>query len=440
MRLSLELIRDPDRNGVFATAAVATTVFLYAYSLIYGPLAILAVYGLWLPIALVKPDIIRMTRLEILIWSFPLVLVASVFWSTEPSWSLRAALQFATTLAVAHVAARVASVESLLKGLVFGCLVVAFISWLDGGGLTKNPYALYGLFGSKNQLGLVSSIGILAGLSLVGPMKVRGIWLPIVIATCLFQARVLQLTDSVTSFLSLLTGVLAVLGVSWIRRIDPGMRRIVMPWTVTGTMMAIALALWLIPLADIYGLVGKDVTMTGRTFLWSTALQALEEHPLFGFGFQAFWRIGNIEAERLWALFDIKTKMGFHFHNAFIQVAVDVGVIGVVVFAFMILTMVWAQFTRLFDPRISRKMTVFIAFTLFFLVRVTSEVDFYYQYTVGTFLIYVIWFKVARFGLGAQARAAAAPHARFPGRALPPVSPVRPRMGRPRVGWPQNGP
>jgi exopolysaccharide production protein ExoQ len=73
---------------------------------------------------------------------------------------------------------------------------------------------------------------------------------------------------------------------------------------------------------------GKDKTLTGRTDLWKVAFDQIDDQPLTGDGFGAFWRPGNPKAEVLWAEFGITNKMGFHFHDTYLQTSVDLGIFG----------------------------------------------------------------------------------------------------------------
>ena len=76
------------------------------------------------------------------------------------------------------------------------------------------------------------------------------------------------------------------------------------------------------------GAFGKDATLTGRTYLWAEGLAAARENPFLGVGYQAYWVQGFPEAERLWEEFYIGSRSGFHFHNTYIEVLVELGFVG----------------------------------------------------------------------------------------------------------------
>lgn len=76
----------------------------------------------------------------------------------------------------------------------------------------------------------------------------------------------------------------------------------------------------------------KDATLTGRTYLWDVAAKLNAERPWLGRGYYAFWRQGNIDAEGLWRWGGIGTRSGFNFHNAYVEMQVDLGWVGQALF------------------------------------------------------------------------------------------------------------
>ena len=55
---------------------------------------------------------------------------------------------------------------------------------------------------------------------------------------------------------------------------------------VTLSAAAVVIVVWPDFLFD---LLGKDVTLTGRTGIWSAVLDSIAKRPLLGYGYQAFW-------------------------------------------------------------------------------------------------------------------------------------------------------
>ena len=83
-------------------------------------------------------------------------------------------------------------------------------------------------------------------------------------------------------------------------------------------------------------MVGKDATFTGRTQLWVGAEMAAQEHPWLGVGVGGFWQYDTGLAQTLNEnnFKDYGTKLSFH--NAFLEVRVHLGWIGLVLFVLIV--------------------------------------------------------------------------------------------------------
>jgi O-antigen ligase len=78
-------------------------------------------------------------------------------------------------------------------------------------------------------------------------------------------------------------------------------------------------------------LLGKDETLTGRTDLWAVAVVMALERPWLGYGYNAFWLgLGGPSAE-VWR---VVGWVPSHGHNGFLDVWLDLGLLGVAVFLF----------------------------------------------------------------------------------------------------------
>lgn len=70
------------------------------------------------------------------------------------------------------------------------------------------------------------------------------------------------------------------------------------------------------------GMLGEDMTLTGRTLIWS---QVLSEpiNPFLGTGFQSFWM--GPRAERIWKLWSFHANQA---HNGYLETYLNVGLVG----------------------------------------------------------------------------------------------------------------
>jgi len=70
---------------------------------------------------------------------------------------------------------------------------------------------------------------------------------------------------------------------------------------------------------------GRDPTFTNRTRIWQLALDYIAHRPWFGYGFGAFWREQNPEAQVFWTALGFKTP---HAHNSWLELALGLGIVG----------------------------------------------------------------------------------------------------------------
>jgi exopolysaccharide production protein ExoQ len=83
----------------------------------------------------------------------------------------------------------------------------------------------------------------------------------------------------------------------------------------------------------LYNSMGKDLTLTGRTVLWEQALLLIAQKPVEGLGYYAFWLGDSFEAQIILFNNGIGDGRAFHFHNTYLQMAVDTGIVGAATFA-----------------------------------------------------------------------------------------------------------
>ena len=89
---------------------------------------------------------------------------------------------------------------------------------------------------------------------------------------------------------------------------------------------------------------GSITTLNGRVEIWSRAIYAIQDFPLTGIGMNTFRKIMPI----LYPLFSIPPGVDLgHAHNEFLQVALDLGIPGLIAFiaiyfgAFLMLIQIW---------------------------------------------------------------------------------------------------
>jgi exopolysaccharide production protein ExoQ len=392
MKIAKARLVSPDHNLWYGLFAVSVSMFVFAYSTRFGQVSVLVYYGLWLPLVLVdyRKSLGNYAKFG---WIVPFAAFAclSVFWSAAPGVTARAAVQFASQVVCALIAARTINVRTLTLGAIFGTFFILFYS-LVFGQYNYDPldgtYSFVGAFASKNQLGLFSSLGAYFAFAAIVILGERGICRLLALACGGLSAVMLVESQSATSILAL-AAVLAILIFMRLALLfSPRVRKVGLTVGVVLAVIVLFIGLSLGGLDLLLAAFGKDSTLTGRTYLWSQGWAAAAQAPLFGVGYQAYWVQGFSEAERLWEEFYIGSRSGFHFHNTFIEVLVELGAVGLVFILLVMLRTFAGHLRRLVSDPHNETSFVLIGIVAMLLVRAFVEVDVINPYVVGSFLLY----------------------------------------------------
>ncbi|MBI3515432.1 MAG: O-antigen ligase family protein, partial [Proteobacteria bacterium] len=254
--------------------------------------------------------------------------LASVLWSFDPALSLRRAGTYSLGVLLALYLVQRLSFEAIVRlvalsitlpavGSLIYAVLVPDLAYMQSPGLAGS---LRGVYSHKNQLANVMALGVMLQLylALTTGHRLRHLALAAFQAFLVLQAH----SASFTVSLGLFVGVLA------LYRFGRFSHQLAMLAILAGTTFVIALGIAAIQSPDeIFGLLGRDATLTGRTVLWPTLPAVIAEHPVLGWGYAAFWQSSNEAMLRIWA------QVGWqppHAHNGLLEVAIDFGLVGVV--------------------------------------------------------------------------------------------------------------
>jgi len=382
-----DLIRALTVAAILSLVAINVFGFLAALLFIVTSLALLVIR----PIHSLR-GLIRFSPLLIL----PLLAAISTLWSDAPAQTLKAALELILTAVAAILLCQNSSARTLVLAMFAGVLPVCLWTLSAVPDALATGYPIKSFFGSKNELGLMAQM--LFGLSLAIMFDFgRPAWLRLVaLAAAGLAVALLGLSQSATAqacsaITMVIFSVLLVFG-----RLPRG-ARIAAALTL---LVAGGLALPLVPVivAEIEEVRGtvlkKDATLTGRTHIWEVAREVSAERPALGHGYAAFWRPGNLDAEALWRWGGVPNKSGFNFHNAFIEMRVDLGWVGVALFALtcagVLLACLWRQ---VWQP--SAEMAFLVSMVTAFYVRSYSESGLVGPFSFAT----VLWLGAATYAV-----------------------------------------
>jgi exopolysaccharide production protein ExoQ len=320
----------------------------------------------------------------------------SVLWSDYPTLTLRFGVQLAITVVFAIALAQRISPITLLKVLAV-CFLIACAVSLASGRARDDGMGFLGIYNSKNAMAAASSILFLIGTCLVVDRRLPIRWRGLGAIGAGLGLILVIMANSVGALVATAALCMALVAIMILRHLSGPQRM------VTGVLTLLAItAFTLMLLANIDTVArlfleatGKDITLTGRTDLWQTAFDEIAARPWLGAGYQAVWVPGNPLAEMLWRDFGVENRTGFHFHNAYISNAVEIGVIGAGLQALLIVggligSIAWVL-------RDFRAETLFVAlFMVRQVVLSMAEVPFFFQFDVTTILTVVALVYVRR--------------------------------------------
>lgn len=250
----------------------------------------------------------------------------SIFWSYDRLVTLKATVfLFLSSILFLGLLYK-SNIEKNADNLKYYFLIVVVFSsifYFIGFGQMGEPYpgVLNGIFPHKNLLGRVSAIGVIFFL-----------------CRCFFCRKKQDIFYLALCFTFLLlsesrgaVGLLAISFVSFalIYSLYNG-SLLKKTLTITIVVFVIASISYVLSNAEmILELLGKDVTLTGRTYLWQLALEYLSNNYLFGYGFDTFWT-SVIDYNKLTS-FEIFWDAP-HAHNGYLDLLLDVGLVGLLIY------------------------------------------------------------------------------------------------------------
>lgn len=275
--------------------------------------------------------LIRANKPLVFLVLFPFV---SVLWSIDRSATLHAALTLslsalvAIDLSVRYTLVRQIRLICIALALVVGMSV--FVELLLPGFIPGNEFqgsAWHGVLGTKNEFGRIVILWVSACLAL--PRQPRSARVA-AIATGGVLAVLAQSAGAV-GYLAVIVGLFMWLSVlKW----RPKQRKI----AIVASTIAVLLMFGFVAqnFSKLTTLIGKDPSLSRRTDLWKMSLAAIQENPLLGYGYGAFWgktsQPATLIREEVW-------NEAPHSHNGYIELALGLGLVGLGAYSLAFVTM-----------------------------------------------------------------------------------------------------
>lgn len=190
-----------------------------------------------------------------------------------------------------------------------------------------------GIVASRNLLGMIALLGLIvfgARLAAGSIRRAQGIgWL-------VASGAVMLLTRSATVILVGVVVLVALGFVAWARRVGPDRRRGVY-WAAAGVLAA-SVALLVVFWGALLDLFGKSEDLTGRLDIWSSVIGLAAERPWFGWGWIGYWQPWVEPFQGLAVRNGVEYLQA---HNAWLDVWMQLGIVGLVAFASIVLGALW---------------------------------------------------------------------------------------------------
>lgn len=261
------------------------------------------------------------------------IALLSVYWSINPAdTSRRGFFLFCTTLAGVTLGARFGW-RTLAEVTATSFLIVTLASLLvcvavpSVGRMTELfPGAWRGLWPDKNALGSNMTLAF-ASMAAAGILVRERRWLwwgGAAIAIFL-----VLMSTSKTSLVALMLGGGMIAFVAIIRR-GPALA-VLSSWAAV-LVIGMAAGVAVFAADAVFGILGKDATLTGRTEIWSAIMRQIHQRPWTGFGYQAVWENKDPASP----LGYIIKQAGFephHAHNSWLEQWLGMGMLGLGTFA-----------------------------------------------------------------------------------------------------------
>jgi len=283
----------------------------------------------------------------------------SISWSAYPGASALGVVSTLATVCVGAFLATCLNWEEVLEtlsdtlrwilglSLFFELIVAALVQhpvlpfWVDYSDLDRIPAAFYwsrdllfaggriqGIVGNANLLGMLALLALIVFLVRVIARKGSPVW---GWAWIVVAVAVLALTRSSTVIVAAVAVLLVAVFLEFVRRTSGRARTVVFASGIAIALLGIVAAI--LARAPLLGLLGKSGDLTNRLDIWERVGELAMQRPVAGWGWVSYWAPW---VEPFDDLVVIKGVTYLQAHNAWLDVFLQLGAIGVALFALLV--------------------------------------------------------------------------------------------------------
>ena len=282
---------------------------------------------------------VRLGAKNILIWVTIFWVFASSIWSGEPSLTLRASAGLLGTTIIALYLASFYDYERFAHIAAWSFLIVNILSlfviaFFPAQGISWDPFGWRGIYFTKNGLGINSLFGIILFSALLTDKKTATLGIMGLILSFILLIGSKSITSLIISAFALSIWSFMV---TFLNRNKPVFISLLVSFLI---LFVIGIWLYLTNNTEIVlSILGKDLTLTGRTPIWEALLLYVRQSPWLGYGYGAVWLgrdfgIGSY----------ISLPMNYYVvnaHNGYLDLLLEIGIIGVVLVSVVVIAILF---------------------------------------------------------------------------------------------------
>jgi exopolysaccharide production protein ExoQ len=250
----------------------------------------------------------------------------TVLWSEDPMLSLRRTLGLACTVALGFFLGMRFELKELMRIMAWA-LAIAVVASLAAIVLIPSFAIQYnlggavrGVFVQKNTMARVIGVAVMVFTFLLLESRRHRL---LYLVPLFLSVALIVLSKSVTA---IIVTFLAISLLAFLKlRLRPTQSVALVAFV---SLLGLGATLFVVGNTDsIFAFMGKDASLTGRTDLWRESTAAVLRRPLLGAGWDVFWMGADADAIR--SAVHWQTP---HSHNAFLDLALNTGLIGLAIF------------------------------------------------------------------------------------------------------------
>ena len=259
----------------------------------------------------------------------------SVLWSNFPDLTLRRSFQLLvftfTSIAIVAGTRNIRDLHGTLFHFLTAVSAVNLLMALVVPSSAFSDIGLKGIHSSKNMAGEIGMIAIVVGVTWVfGAQNRRAVmWgIAAIVLSTIFLALTLSKTSIVLAIVALLVGAVFYC----VKRQGAWVAVVILTLCSTTASVAVGVLLWMdFDYMAIIQAVFGDASFSGRDELWAFARDAISKRPWLGYGYGAFWDVGeaNDPLNRLdqgtW-LGNVEKGVINQAHNGYLELPLHIGV------------------------------------------------------------------------------------------------------------------